>query len=43
MKTLWWKRLGWLMLIWASSVGFLALIALFFRLLMTYAGYFVAS
>ncbi|WP_278042715.1 DUF2474 domain-containing protein [Legionella rowbothamii] len=35
---LWWKRLGWLMLIWGSSVCVLALIALFFRCLMTYAG-----
>jgi hypothetical protein len=38
MKTLWWKRLSWLMLIWASSVGCLALIALLFRFLMTCAG-----
>lgn len=38
MKIQWWKRLGWLMFIWASSVGVLALIALFFRCLMTYAG-----
>ncbi|HAT8881730.1 DUF2474 domain-containing protein [Legionella pneumophila] len=38
MKTLWWKRLGWLITIWGSSVGILTLISLFFRCLMAYAG-----
>jgi hypothetical protein len=34
----WWKKLGWLILIWAASVGALGLVALLLRLLMNAAG-----
>ncbi len=34
----WGQRLGWLVLIWASSVAALAVVALVFRLLMRAAG-----
>jgi len=33
-----WRRLGWLLLIWAASVTALALLALLFRMLMRLAG-----
>ncbi|MFC3908039.1 DUF2474 domain-containing protein [Legionella dresdenensis] len=39
MKTPLWKRWGWLIIIWTSSVCVLALAALFFRCLMTWAGF----
>ncbi len=38
MKSLWWKRVSWLVFIWASSVAALAIVAFFVRLLMTSAG-----
>jgi hypothetical protein len=34
----WWKKLGWLLLIWAASVATLALVAYGIRLLMHAAG-----
>ena len=34
----WWKRLGWLVLIYLASVSALALVAWLFRLLMKAAG-----
>jgi hypothetical protein len=34
----WWKKLGWLVLIWCLSVAALAVVALFFKLLMRAAG-----
>lgn len=33
------KQIAWLILIWGNSVVILALIALFFRFLMTWAGF----
>ncbi|MDB5842308.1 MAG: hypothetical protein JWQ23_4260 [Herminiimonas sp.] len=33
-----WKKLGWLILIWAASIGALGLVALLIRLLMNAAG-----
>lgn len=38
MRTLWLKRLGWLVLIWCLSVGALGLAALLMRWLMNAAG-----
>lgn len=38
MKNKIWKQLGWLILIWLSSISFLAIIAFFVRFLMTCAG-----
>ena len=37
-KGVWLRRFGWLVLIWAASVGALAVIAIFFRLFMKTAG-----
>ncbi|MGC6387405.1 DUF2474 domain-containing protein [Ewingella sp. S1.OA.A_B6] len=34
----WWKRVGWLAIIWAGSVLTLFVVASLFRLLMTAAG-----
>ena len=34
-----WKRLMWLVIIWGSSVLALALVGMFFRVLMTAAGF----
>lgn len=34
----WWKRIGWLILIWAASVAVLAVLAYLLRLLMNAAG-----
>ncbi|MGZ3253211.1 MAG: DUF2474 domain-containing protein [Burkholderiaceae bacterium] len=34
----WWKKMGWLILIWSASVAVLAVIALAIRLLMRAAG-----
>ncbi|MCE9940435.1 DUF2474 domain-containing protein [Serratia liquefaciens] len=34
----WWKRVGWLVIIWSASVLGLFLVASMFRLLMTAAG-----
>jgi hypothetical protein len=34
----WWRRLGWLILIWAASVAALATVAWVIRLLMNAAG-----
>jgi hypothetical protein len=34
----WWKRLGWLVLIWAASVAALGVVAMLIRLLMRAAG-----
>jgi len=34
----WWKRIGWLVLIWVGSVAALGLVAWLFRLLMRSAG-----
>ena len=34
----WWKRVGWLVVIWSASVLGLFLVASLFRLLMTAAG-----
>ena len=34
----WWKRVGWLVLIWLLSVGALALVALMVKFLMRMAG-----
>jgi len=34
----WWKKLGWLVLIWAASVAALAVVAGLLRLLMNAAG-----
>lgn len=38
MKTSWWKKLGWMLLLWGSSVLALGLVSTGFRLLMTAAG-----
>lgn len=37
-RALWWKRLGWLVVIWSASVTALALAAFLMRLLMRSAG-----
>ncbi len=37
-RTLWLRRTGWLVLIWAGSIAALAVVALLFRLLMKLAG-----
>ena len=37
-RTLWLRRVGWLVLIWAASVGALAVVALLFRLAMRMVG-----
>ena len=34
----WWRRLGWLILIWSASVAALGIVAYFFRVLMKAAG-----
>lgn len=34
----WWKKLGWLVLIWAASVATLAAVAWLIRLVMTAVG-----
>lgn len=34
----WWRRIGWLVLIWSASVAALALVAAVLRLLMHAAG-----
>ncbi|EPF6503389.1 MULTISPECIES: DUF2474 domain-containing protein [Klebsiella/Raoultella group] len=34
----WWKRIGWMVVIWAASVMALAIVASIFRLLMLAAG-----
>ena len=34
----WWKRAGWLLLIWALSVAALGLVALLLRIVMNIAG-----
>jgi len=34
-----WKRLMWMVIIWGSSVLALALVGMFFRVLMTAAGF----
>ena len=34
----WWKKLGWLALIWSASVAALAVVALLLKLLMRAAG-----
>ena len=36
--TLWLRRVGWLVLIWAASVATLGVVAFLFRLLMNFAG-----
>lgn len=38
MRSPWWKRLGWLIVIWSASVTALALAAWLMRLLMRSAG-----
>lgn len=38
MRSPWWKRLGWLAVIWSASVTALALAAWLMRLLMRSAG-----
>ena len=38
MRSRWWKRLGWLIVIWSASVSALALAAWLMRLLMRSAG-----
>ena len=38
MRRNFWKQLAWLVVIWTSSVAFLAVFAYCFRLLMTSAG-----
>ncbi len=38
MRSPWWKRLGWLIVIWSASVTALALAAWLMRLLMRGAG-----
>lgn len=37
-NSLWWKKLGWLVLIWATSVATLGVLAWSIRLLMHAAG-----
>lgn len=34
----WWKKLGWLVVIWAASVATLAVVAWLIRVVMTSAG-----
>jgi len=34
----WWKKLGWLVLIWSASVAALGIVALLLKLLMRAAG-----
>jgi hypothetical protein len=34
----WWRRVGWLLLIWAGSVAALGIVAWLFRVLMRAAG-----
>ncbi|WP_291519124.1 DUF2474 domain-containing protein [Acidovorax sp.] len=34
----WWRRVGWLVLIWAASVAALSGVALLFRVLMRFVG-----
>jgi len=34
----WWKRIGWLLLIWLLSVGALGVVAFALKLLMHFAG-----
>ena len=38
MRSPWWKRLGWLIVIWSASVSALALAAWLMRVLMRSAG-----
>ena len=38
MQNPWWKKLGWLVLIWSASVAALGLVAYAMRLLMRAAG-----
>jgi hypothetical protein len=38
LRSPWWKRLGWLIVIWSASVAALALAAWLMRLLMRGAG-----
>lgn len=37
-RTIWLRRVGWLVLIWTMSVSAMGLVALFFRLIMSASG-----
>lgn len=37
-KPNWWRRIGWLIIIWVASVAALGVVALLLRLFMTAAG-----
>ncbi|WP_072189313.1 DUF2474 domain-containing protein [Yersinia frederiksenii] len=37
-KSPWWKRLGWMLIIWCGSVLALLVVSMLFRMMMTAAG-----